>query len=115
MSIDFSELQNEIVADLTNELSGEDTFNADILTIKVKLAIKDVISRRNYSASGLTDEDILADLENYYAVITNVARYDYNQIGIEGEVSHSENGVSRSYSKRDSLFNGVYAFVGVIS
>lgn len=106
-------LQSELVADLTVELKDDPSFNADVLTVKVKNAINDVKSRRNYVATSYTDKDIAGDLENYYSVIRNVALYDYNQIGVEGQQSHNENSISRTWVSRDSLFNGVVAFVKV--
>lgn len=114
--IDITTLQDEIVADLTTELSGEESFNLDALTIKVKLAIKEVMSKRSYENSSLDDESILADLTNhFYSTIANVARYDYNQIGAEGQDSHSENSISRKWVDRNSLFQNVHAFVKVYS
>lgn len=115
MSVNTSVLEAEIVSDLTTELSGEDTFNAGVLAVKVKLATRDIIARRNYGACTWSEQKILDDLySNYYSTITNVARFDYNQIGAEGESSHSENGISRSFVDRDSLMKNVHAFVGVI-
>lgn len=114
MSIDFTDLQNEIVNDLTIELQDDDDFNAAKLSNKVKLAIKEVISKRNYGATSYTEEMILNDLVNYYSMITNIARYDYNQIGVEGQSSHSENGTNRSWVRRDELFKGLVAFVDVL-
>lgn len=107
----YSDLQNEIIADLTAELRGSNGFNVEILAIKVKNAIREVIVQRNYSATKYSEEQIKEDLRQFYAVITNVARYDYNQIGAEGEQSHSENGIARSYVKREDLFKSVYPFV----
>lgn len=46
-----------------------------------------------------------------------IAAYLYNKRGGEGEISHSENGVSRSYESADvpeSMMNGVTPFVGVL-
>lgn len=114
MNVNYSALQTEIVADLTVELSDDPAFNADFLAIKVKNAIRDVMQRRNYAVSGYTDEKIADDLYNYYSTISSVARYDYNQRGIEGETSHTENGVSRGFTERDNLFRGVHAFVDVL-
>lgn len=115
MSVDTSTLESNIITDLTAELSGDATFDANILAVKVKLAVKDVIARRCYENSTLSDTQIANDLEKYYSTIANVARYDYNQIGIEGEVNHSENGIARTYLDRNSLFRNVHSFVGVIS
>lgn len=114
MALDTSLLENEIVDDLTKELQDEETFNPAILKVKVKLAVKEVISKRNYKATSWSEARVLEDLSNYYATISNIARYDYNQLGAEGESAHSENGVSRTYVNRDDLFKGVHAFVGII-
>lgn len=110
----LDELQDEIVADLTIELSEDDDFSADVLAIKVKNAIREIKSARNYQNS-YTDEMIEKDLEtNYYSTIVNLARYDYNQIGAEGEVNHSEGDVSRSWVDRKEFFNGVTPFVKIL-
>ena len=114
MKVNTSAFEAEIIDDLTTELCEEETFNQAVLATKVKLAVKEVIAKRNYKATNWEEEDILDDLEQFYSVVANVARYDYNQIGAEGELSHSENGISRTYVSRDSLFKGVHAFVGVI-
>lgn len=113
--VDITTLQDEIVADLTSELSGEDTFNPDALRIKVKMAIKEIISKRCYENSSYDDEMILADLENsFYSTILNLARYDYNQIGAEGQSGHSENSVNRQWADRNSLLLNVHSFVKVL-
>lgn len=106
-------LQDEIVAELTVELQDEPTFNVNILATKVRNAIREVKMKRNYQATSYTDEQIEKDLYNYFSVIKSVALYDYNQIGAEGEQSHSENSVSRTWVDRDDLFRGVHAFVKV--
>ena len=109
----YAELQNEIVAELTTELKGDPAFDAGILSGKVNSVIREVMMKRNYSATSYTDKQIVDDLYNYYSVIKNVSLYDYNQIGAEGEQSHSENSVSRTWVNRDDLFKGVHAFVKV--
>lgn len=113
VAVSIEGLQNEIVADLTVELKNDPNFDAGILVIKVKNAIKDVRQRRNYGATSYKEEQIASDLENYYSVIRNIALYDYNQMGAEGQSSHDENSVSRTWIDRDKLFNGVVAFVKV--
>lgn len=110
----YAELQEEIVGELTDELRGDPAFDTGILYSKVKTAIREVIMKRNYSATSYNDKQIADDLYNYYSVIKNVSLYDYNQIGAEGEQSHSENSVSRTWVNRDDLFKGVHAFVKVL-
>lgn len=107
-------IEQEIIAELTIELQDEDTFNAEILAVKVRNAIRELKMKRNYIVTSYTDEQIESDLYNYFSVIKSVALYDYNQIGSEGEQSHSENSVSRSWVSRDDLFAGVHAFVKII-
>lgn len=110
----MNDIAEEIIAELTIELQKDPAFNADILAIKVKNAIREVILKRNYSENSYTETQIKEDLYNYYSVIKSVALYDYNQIGIEGETSHSENGTSRGYVDRNSLFVDVRAIAKII-
>lgn len=102
-------IEKEILDDLLNELESESTLNEDALERKVKNAVKEVKRARRYP-SNYTEEQIQADLYGYYSNIYNIALYDYNQIGAEGEQSHSENGISRSYVDRDKLFYGIIPF-----
>lgn len=108
-------LQNEIVAELTVELSGQPTFNVEVLTVKVKGAIREVKNRRNYQATSYTDEQIEQDLyNNYYSTIKNLALYDFAQIGAPFESSHSENSIGRSWVNRDEILRSVHAFVQIL-
>ena len=59
-------LQAEIIADLTIEYANEPTFNADIITVKVKDAIREVKNRTNYQATSYTDEELEKDLYDNY-------------------------------------------------
>lgn len=108
------DLEKEIIEELTIELSGEPTFNADVLAIKVKNAIREVKMKRNYQVTSYDENQIENDLYNYYAVIKNIALYDFAQIGAPFENSHSENSISRSWVSRDDLFKGVHSFVEII-
>ena len=110
----LEELQEEIVADLTTELSKDDDLSATILAIKVKNAIREIKSARMYPSS-YTDEKIINDLsDNYYSSIINLARYDYNQVGAEGQSAYSEGDTSRTWVDRNSLFNGIAPFVKIL-
>lgn len=110
----LEQLQEEIVADLTTELQGDDDFNEGILAVKVKNAIREIKSARMYP-SYYSDEKIIKDLsDNYYSSIINLARYDYNQVGAEGHESYSEGDTSRTWVDRNSLFNGIAPFVKIL-
>lgn len=110
----IEELTQEIIEDLTIELGNEPDFNSEVLAVKVKNVIREVMQRRNYGATTFDDYMIAKDLYNYYSIIHDVALYDYNKIGAEGESSHSENGISRHYVERDKLLGDVYSFVSVL-
>lgn len=108
----IEELTTEVINDLTTELSSEPDFDSNVLAVKVKNVIKEVIARRNYKVTTFTDDEIATDLNFYhYSTIHDLALYDYNKIGAEGESSHSENGISRHYVDRDKLLGRVYSFV----
>lgn len=113
--VDISTLKNDIANLLMAELRNEPDFNADILIGKVELAIRDVMGRREYGNSHYTDEKILKELSTrYFSTITNLARYDYNQSGAEGQKNHSENSVSRTWYDRNKLLSDVHAFVKIL-
>lgn len=107
-------LQDEIIAELTIELSGQPTFNADVLKIKVSNAVREVKMKRNYQATSYTEEQIENDLYNYYSAIKGLALYDFAQIGAPFENSHSENSINRTWNNRDDILKGVHAFVQVL-
>lgn len=107
-------LQNEIIDDLTVELSDDVDFNAEMLEIKVKNAIREVRRKRNYPKTW--DIDMIADdlSNNYYDVVHDIALYEYNRIGAEGQSEHSEDDVRRTWQSKDDLLRGVFAFVTVL-
>ena len=112
--VDTTAFETEIFDDLKAELtgSGEDVIDS-VLAIKVKAVVRELLSIRGYENSGMTDEEIESDLPRFYTQCMNVARYDYNQFGAEGEESHNENGISRKYIDRGKLWCGVVPFAKV--
>lgn len=107
-------IEQEIFVDLSAELSVSDkNFNETLLLSKVRNAMREVKRARNYPKS-YTDSQIETDMYDYFSNIRNIALYDYNQIGAEGQTSSSENGTSRSYVDRDKLFCGIFPFVRVL-
>ena len=112
--IDTSAFETELNTDLTAELTGSgQTVLSSVLAVKVKAVVKELLNIRNYEHSGMTDGEIETDINRYYTQCMNVARYDYNQIGAEGEQSHNENGISRQYIDRGKLWSGVVPFAKV--
>ena len=114
MAIDTTAFETELRIDLIAELigSGAEVLEG-VIPVKVKAVVRELLSIRNYENSGMTDEEIEADIPKYYTQCMNVARYDYNQIGAEGESSHNENGISRQYIERGKLWAGVVPFAKV--
>lgn len=112
--VDISTLKNNIANLLMAELQNEPDFDPNLLLGKIDLAIRDVMGRREYGNSHYTDEKILEELSTrYFSTITNLARYDYNQSGAEGQKNHSENSVSRTWYDRNKLLSDVHAFVKI--
>lgn len=79
----------------------------------IKQATEDVKNRRDYPDS-YTDEMITEDLKKFEGVIVNLAVYDHSQAGENFMASYGENGVSRTWKDRDSLFAGVFPFAKVL-
>lgn len=102
-------LINEILEDLISELSLEEASDIAILTSKIKNAYREVKRARNYPAS-YTENSIAKDMENFYSNIRELALYDFNQVGVEGQTSHNENSTSRTWKSRRECLDGVYAF-----
>ena len=95
-----------IISDLKIELQNETDFNADILALKVNNAYREVKQARNYPKS-YSEDMVIADMENYYSNVKNLAMYDYNKIGAEGQTQYSADGESIHYVERNKLFVGV--------
>ena len=112
--VDTTAFENSIIEALTLEVSGEPTYNADVIASKVSAVVKELVQRRRYKKSGMSDYMIEEDLDNYFTQALNVARYDFNTIGAEGEDRHTENGVDRTFTERGKLWAGVVPIGRVI-
>lgn len=100
-------LEEEIMADLTAELEIADkNFNPALLLSKVRNALREVKRARKYPDS-YTEEQINADMYEYYSNIRSLALYDYNTIGMEFQTASSENSTSRTMVDRSKCFAGV--------
>ena len=78
------------IKDMTTE------YGADVSNLSVNLAIEAFMDLRNYPASW-TEEKILADTEKNKAKIAMAAIEIDSKDGVENQISHSENGISRGY------------------
>ena len=102
----FESLQAEIIEDLKIELKNEEGFSLELLTAKVKSAIREVASARKYPQS-YNDRMKEQDLDDYYTQIKALAMYDYSKIGAEGQDNYSADGENIVYADRSALFDGV--------
>lgn len=79
----------------------------------ISQAKADIVAKRMYPDS-YTDEKIAEDLKQFESVIVNVVVYDHSQAGEDFMANYSENGVSRTWRDRESLFVGVFPFAKVL-
>lgn len=82
------------------------------LSVYLKLAESKVISKAFPFGKGAASVPI-----KYEAVQLEIAAYLLNKRGAEGQLSHSENGISRSYESADvppSMLKGVIPCCGVM-
>lgn len=98
----------EIIEELKTELTETegDKFNESLLRSKVNSAYRAVKTVRRYPPS-YTDAMIEHDMEKYYTQVRDIALYDYNQIGAEGQSQFTQDGITVHYVERDKLFYGV--------
>lgn len=101
-------LIEEILEDLKTELLLTKESDINILSSKVKNAVREIRRDRNYPTT-YTDEMIVSDLEIYYSNIRELALYDFNQFGAEGQTSHLENNISRAWKNRSECKVGIVA------
>ena len=104
----IDDLKGVIVTDLTTELmvTEGDKFNLPLLVSKVNNAVLEIMAARQYPKS-YSEARIEGDLKYYHSNIRNLALYDYNQAGAEGQKSVSMDGTSISYVDREKFFYGV--------
>ena len=112
--VDTTRFEKSINDALALEMSGEPTYNADVVASKVSAVVRELIQRRRYKKSGMPDYAIEEDLDDYFTQALNVARYDFNTIGAEGEDRHTENGVDRTFTERGKMWAGVVPISRVI-
>ena len=84
----------------------------DILLTYLNIAGQKIINR-----AYPYDDDVTTVPRRYSILQCEIAAYLLNKRGAEGETSHSENGISRSYESADvpeSLMSNIVPFCGVV-
>lgn len=110
----MEELLAEILEELKIELCDAIDGDSDlaILSVKLKNAFREVESAINFKAHH-DEEYRLNEIRRYIGNIKSVATYDYMIIGAEGEKSHDENGINRTYKSRSDCFNGIVRYADI--
>lgn len=104
-------MTNSEKIEMLSVLSGEK--NIDILSTYLFIAANK-ICRTAYPF----DDTVIEVPGKYEGLQLEIATYLLNKRGAEGETSHSENGISRSYENADipiSMLSIIQPFVGTIS
>lgn len=88
------------------------------LDVKIEYLIEkakaDIIFARHYPdnfTQDMIDEDIYA---KYHHILLDLVLYDYSIEGMDFESNHSENGVNRTYVKRETITGKVIPFCRVL-
>lgn len=76
-----------------------------ILPVLIRQAERNVVSRRY--PFGANEQEAKAAKKKYENVIFKAVIYAYNKQGAEGQASHSENGISRTYIDEASLYEDI--------
>ena len=100
---------NDILESLKITLGVTGDSDITILTEILNDAVAEIKEARKYPGD-MSEADIEADLQKYISNVKRLAKYDYNQIGVEYQTSHNENGISRSYMDRRKCFDGIVPF-----
>lgn len=105
-------MTDEEMADITGRLVGDERL-ADLCALYLPIAKDAVVSR----LFPFHPEKGWADVpERHHGATCVIACYLVNRRGAEGEKSHSENGVSRTYESGgipESYFKGMLPYCGV--
>lgn len=84
------------------------------LQVLIDNAKKEVKDYRRYP-SYWTAEEIDADIEeNYSHIVVQLVLFDNFLEGAEFETSHNENGVSRSFIKREEILGKIIPFCNIL-
>lgn len=102
----MEELMLDILEELKIELGLEKEKDIKLLESKLRSAKREVQSKRKYPEY-YNSIWVNNDLLNYASNIKELAMFDYVTIGAEKELSHNENGTSRSYDDRNKCFSGI--------
>ena len=79
----------------------------------INQATEDIKNKRRYPKD-YTKEEIEEDLKKYESVRVNVVVYDRMKLGGDFQQSDSENGKSRTWVDRNTLFKEIYPIARIV-
>lgn len=79
----------------------------------INQATEDIKNKRRYPKD-YTKEEIDEDLKKYESVLVNVVVYDRMKLGGDFQQSDSENGKSRTWVDRNTLFKEIYPIARIV-
>lgn len=79
----------------------------------INQATEDIKNKRRYPKD-YTKEEIEKDLKKYESVLVNVVVYDRMKLGGDFQQSDSENGKSRTWVDRNTLFKEIYPIARIV-
>ena len=106
-------MEAEILADVMTYL-GDEVAESDkpVLLILVNRAIRKVCMKRY--PFGCSDDEKMKAVEKYRDTIFEAAVYYWAKQGADGESSHSENSISRTFNSEDDIYFDVIPMVKVM-
>ena len=104
-----AEILDEVMEYLGDEVTESDK---PVLLILVNRAIRKVCTKRY--PFGYSDDEKTKAVEKYRDTIFEAAVYYWAKQGADGESSHSENSISRTYNAEDAIFFDVIPMVKVM-
>lgn len=108
------------IKDLTNKVTeymdSIDELKGQIPSVMlIDFVVEKYKQHRNFPYA-MTDDVIEQDLYNHMSTIAMAVVDLYSKLGAEGEISHTENGVTRQYENAyvsTSIFNDVLPYVNI--
>lgn len=97
---------------MVGQPADSENWSDDVLISYLKIAGEKIINR-----AYPYDDTVTEVPRRYGALQCEIAAYLLNKRGAEGELSHSENGISRTYEKADvpeSLMSNITPFIEVM-
>lgn len=88
-------------------------YGVELSDLDILFAIEQFETIRNYPATW-DEEKKIADMEKNKAKIAMAAIEIDSKDGAEGQISHSENGISRTWSDKITAYKDVIGFANVL-